>query len=160
MYRLQASFLLAVGALASCWADSDSEVHVLPAGFSGPVVIVYADSDSAEATRNDQGATVYCIPDSGVLRVSNAPRPAGFYDISYFYEAPDGTRTDIPSSRDAQGTRIFGAVDGVTGSAPDEVRWQAYVVGDPDTFREWGWHREAHVSQALGQPPPIRPRTQ
>ena len=160
MYRLRASFLLGVSALVSCWAHSDGEVHVVPAGYTGSVVIVYADANSPEATRNDQGATVYRIPDSGTLRVSNAPRPAGFYDISYFYEAPDGTRIEIPSSRDAQGTKIFGAIDGVTGSAPNEVRWQAYVVGDPDTAREWGWKRDAHVSQALGQPPPIRPRTQ
>jgi hypothetical protein len=155
---LQATAILAAVFALACWAHSDSEVHLLPAGFAGPVVIIYGDTAAPEAARNDEGATVYQIPDSGVLRVRNAPRPVGFYDLSYFYEAPDGARTQIPSSEDSQGIRIFGAVDGVTGSDPDEVRWQAYVVGDPDASPEWGWQRDAHVSLALGHAPPIRPR--
>ena len=106
------------------------------------------------------GWSVGRIPASGVLRVRNAPGPAGFYDISYFYERPDGSRTAVPSSGESQGVRIFGAVDGVTGSEPNEVRWQAYVVGNPDTFPEWGWKRDAHVDLALGHAPPIRPRAQ
>jgi hypothetical protein len=141
-------------AMSACWVHSDSEVHILPVGFSGPVVIIYGDATAPEATRDEQGTTVYRIPDSGVLRVSNPPRPAGSYDVRYFYEDPDGTRTEIASSSEAQGARVFGAVDGVTGSGPDENRWQAYVVGDPDSLPEWGWQRAAHVSEALGQPTP------
>jgi len=154
----QAFIMAASAVLVACWAHTDSETHLLPAGFSGPVVIIYEDSASAEAMRDDGGAVLYSVPASGILRVQNPSPPAGFYEKSYFYQDERGRRTVIPSSDEEATPRVFGQVTGVTGSAPDEVRWQAYLVGDPDEIDQWGWLRGAHVADALGQPRPIRPR--
>lgn len=59
-------YLYAVGA-GTLWDRAELEVHELPPGFLGPVVILLHDS-AAPAGEHRAGARLYRIPTTGVLR--------------------------------------------------------------------------------------------
>ncbi|GAC1657708.1 MAG: hypothetical protein NVS4B3_24570 [Gemmatimonadaceae bacterium] len=75
------------------WDRADPEVHLLPAGFLGPVVIIYGQPNGAPP-RWEGKARLFVIPPTGVLRTQAPPNP-GWSNPSYFYVSAAGTRSPI-----------------------------------------------------------------
>jgi hypothetical protein len=68
-------------------------------------VIVYGCA-SAETVPNEDGASLYQIPASGILLTSD-PKRDGWFNSNYFYVSPDGTRIPLKDlDRDAQGLGV------------------------------------------------------
>lgn len=74
------------------WNRGEPAVHLIPAGYEGPVVIVFGDS-AGEPARREGKARVYHVPPDGVLR-TRAAQDRGWNRSSYYYS--DGaTRTRL-----------------------------------------------------------------
>lgn len=142
-----------------CDLTDGSEVHLLPDGYTGPVVFVFSDPNGEETKLTPEGAVLYEVPPTGVLRLK-APAPeGGIYRKRYYYVRPDGTRQEIPYHADPDSLQVFADVVGVTGSAASEAgetRWAAYIVGVPDAKRDWVERRIRATEEALGVPPETR----
>ncbi|HZM00319.1 MAG TPA: hypothetical protein VFD43_08715 [Planctomycetota bacterium] len=130
--------------LAGCRGkQAEPEIHLIPAGYQGQVVILH-DVPDGEPARYEDGARVYPIPPDGVLR-SSTPVPDGWWgpdEVRYFYVAEDGTRTrivddvnsSIPDTPESRGDptvgiyfRSFGRIS--YQGAPCEVALERYSVG-------------------------------
>jgi hypothetical protein len=84
-------FVMLVGAIVLDRAEP--EIHLIPAGYEGPVVIIYGDSAGAPMRREGR-ARVYEIPADGVLR-TRFPANPGWERPDYFYVDAEGRRTAI-----------------------------------------------------------------
>jgi hypothetical protein len=85
---------------------AEREIHLIPAGYEGPVVVVFGDSTGA-AERREGGARVYEIPASGVLR-TRFPANDGVHGADtrrYFYVDASGGRTPIGWGGDCLGAQ-------------------------------------------------------
>jgi hypothetical protein len=147
------SLVLAILLLTACHAGRQSQVHLIPKGYVGPVVILFGVPSGMDPQLDSHGATLYRIPATGILLLkSNAP-PAGLYDKKYFYEAADGGREPLPYEASPGVLQVFAAVDGVTeaidGVPTDHQRSLAYVVGVRDAGSDWARRREAATEAAI-----------
>ncbi len=133
---------------------SGSVTHLLPAGYVGPVVIVFDNPNGEAPERDEEGGVVHEIPPDGVLRLSTPAPEAGLYDVNYFYVRPDGTRQEIPRHADKRTLQVFAEVDGATDEQEDgkPIRWSAYVVGIPNERDDWAQVRGEATSRAIGIP--------
>lgn len=129
-YYAHSAVVLSTACLATVfvgyWNElAEPEIHLLPAGFTGQVVILYDVADGAEAKR-EQGRRVYEIPASGVLR-SQFPANKRFYwpgRRQLFYRGPSGQRLSLASA-DAS---IAGLASGLATQEKCDVRYDAYIV--------------------------------
>jgi MFS family permease len=85
-------FVMLLGSLY-IWGRAEREVHLIPAGYEGPVVIVFGDSTGAPERREGR-ARLYEIPANGVLRTRFAANP-GWGRPDYFHVDAAGERTPI-----------------------------------------------------------------
>jgi hypothetical protein len=75
---------------------ADPETHLIPAGFSGEVTIVFR-SANGERIVDEGGARLYTIPQNGILITEGEPNGAVHRRSPlYFAVARDGTRFPIP----------------------------------------------------------------
>lgn len=139
----------AVTLAIACWAESGSQVHLIPDGFIGPVVVVFGVPEGDSAVTNGEGAAVYAFGTDGLLLLRDPAPPAGYYDIRYFYVGPDGKRSEIPYKAERDRLQVFGDVDGVTGTGPGEIRWVSYIVGVPSERHDWFEVRDSAVDRAV-----------
>lgn len=122
------------------WGRAEHEVHLVPAGYEGPVVIIFDDSSGAPERREGR-ARVYEIPPGGVLRTRLAPNP-GWSAPDYYHVDAAGRRTPIvPGSPCAdslpgdpvQACRMpvmyIGGVGMSEGGEPSRPEYESYVVG-------------------------------
>ena len=140
-------FLLLVGGLV--FDRAEPEIHLIPAGYEGPVVIVYGDPAGAPMRREGR-ARVYEIPADGVLR-TRFPANPGWERPSYFYVDAAGRRTAITRGTPCNDSLAGDPVQAclmpnmyVMGQpAPD---YESYVVGRRATRRamEARWDSTVH----------------
>lgn len=90
--KLRSSALL-MGALISGCQMAEPEVHLIPLGFEGPVIVIFNDPAGAPV-RHEGRARLYQIPASGVFRTQFAPNE-GWGLPSYQYVDSAGHRTPI-----------------------------------------------------------------
>src|SRR3954471_340975 len=83
-------YMLGAGRL---WDKAEHEVHLLPTGFTGPVVILLGDS-TAPTPERENGARLFRIPRTGVLR-SQLPVNEGWGLPDYYYVDTRGHRTKL-----------------------------------------------------------------
>lgn len=140
---------MTLGVFLGCWATVGSEVHLIPEGYVGVVVILYDASNGETPLRSDDGTVTYAIGGDGFLAVSNPALPAGFYDTRYYYLSTDGSRSEIPYEGETSSLQIFSAVDGVTGTEPAATKWASYVVGVPAQRSDWAELRDQAVERAV-----------
>lgn len=76
---------------------SEREVHLIPDGYVGPVVIVW-DRKDGELSSYEKGMRLYRIPPSGVLFTQFQSNSGNVFpgDDQYFYQKADGSRIEIP----------------------------------------------------------------
>jgi len=136
-----------------CTALKGSEVHLIPEGYTGPVVILYGVQGGSSVQRDEHGTVIYRIPPDGVLRLQGSASAMGFYDKGYFYEAADGTRIELPYQAATNVLQVFAAVEGVTelldGEPTNSQRFQAYVVGVPGDRGGWAPLRDKATPDAI-----------
>jgi hypothetical protein len=142
---------MALGVFFGCWAKTGSEVHLIPVGYVGVVVILYGVPNGEIPRRSDDGVVTYAVGGDGFLAVSDPAPPAGFYDTRYYYVSTAGSRSEIPYEGEAGSLQIFAAVDGVTGSGPAATRWASYVVGVPAEHNDWAELRDQAVERAVAR---------
>jgi hypothetical protein len=75
----------------------EEEIHLLPEGFEGPVVIVFNKSDG-QPKEYERKKRVYRIPPNGVLKTQFAESSGTWKwrNAEYFYVGKDGSRAPIP----------------------------------------------------------------
>jgi uncharacterized protein DUF6843 len=85
---LQIFLLLGAACVRTC---SEPEIHLIPAGYEGPVLIIF-DDPAGVRERRERATRVYEIPSNGVLRTRFGPNP-GWSRPDYYYVDPTGRRT-------------------------------------------------------------------
>lgn len=120
---------------------AEPEIHLLPLGFTGPVVIVHGDS-AGVPVEYEEGARVYRIPDTGVLRTQFAANAGWRAPPRLFYANPDGTRARVVVDIDAPAEERLEVHDlGFTlhvrmdSALPTPPAYRAYTVGRRDEQR-------------------------
>src|SRR6266566_4813566 len=83
----------------------ENEIFVVPAGFKGPVFIVFSQS-SGQPPKYDNGQRIYDIPQDGILITQFSPnndwhRPSKFFfrDNSKLIEIPEVEGSDLRDDR-------------------------------------------------------------
>jgi hypothetical protein len=90
------SALLYVGLMSGSvhvWNRAQHEVHLIPADYRGPVIVIFNDSTGA-AKEYEGRARLYRIPPSGILRTQFA-RNDGWARPDYYYVDAQGRRSRI-----------------------------------------------------------------
>lgn len=75
------------------WDRAEHEVHLLPEGFRGPVVIIF-DQPAGAPEERDGRARLYRVPPNGVLR-TQLPFNDGWSAPDYFFLDRSGRRSPI-----------------------------------------------------------------
>ena len=116
-----------------------SEIHLLPEGYRGPVVIIFNEAGGEPAVSGD-GGQVYTIPRDGVLKTQAAPpKEIVLANCRYYYHTREGKRIEIPvvqskhEMTDSAKVSIFmrmGVLDIKQSGRPDRTRtFTMYMVG-------------------------------
>jgi hypothetical protein len=124
-----------------------SEVHLIPEGYVGPVVIVFGDPTGAILKRDTDGTFLFDIPATGYLRFKSDPPKPSWSETHYYYVKRDGKRLEIPRGRDPQTLQIFGEVSAGSGTVNGQpmipTGTYEYIVGIPAARSDWLQLREA-----------------
>lgn len=127
--------IASLAALLGCLERAEPATHILPAGFSGEVLIVFGVSDGAAPEVRD-GRRIYRIPESGILRTQFAPT-YGWSEPRYFWAAsPDRDATPIPRG---PGSTSHDTPENRSHTAPEILHYEvgttaAPVPGSPGSF--------------------------
>lgn len=122
------------------WDRAERELHLLPAGYEGAVIIVFNDPNGA-AARYDGKSRVYEIPESGVLRTQFPPND-GWSRPVYMYVDEEGRRTPIvtgaPCEDSLPGDPVQACLMGrmLMMDGQEIPEYQGYVVGRQADRRE------------------------
>jgi len=126
-----------VSAAVGCgWFEP--EVHVIPHGYVGPVVILFSQPAAEEPEPR-----VYRIPVDGVLCFKGSYRRSNEGRRRFFYEAEGGERNALDYGASlSDETHVYGFGDGIggfIGEGPDKIRrYFSYMVGsaEPPNWKE------------------------
>jgi hypothetical protein len=137
------------------WDRAEREVHLLPVGYTGPVVILLAEPNAAQ--RREGGARLFQIPASGVAH-SGFPINDGLGRPDYFYVDARGRRTRIvagtPCQRELVGDPVQACLLGHTtlfdakGHSQDRP-YEAYVVGRRADQAAWSHRSDRFVDSVV-----------
>jgi hypothetical protein len=145
---------LVVGWLAVCATgcsprQADSEVHLIPEGYVGPVYVVYDQPDGA-STRDERGWRVYEVGPDGIHLSAFEPNTGRLQGWEYYYVGPDGRRR-LPSyswsfartEADSTFAVWVGALGGTGGDRKDGrgLTFYEYFVGTAADFKRWAEDR-------------------
>ena len=126
-----APFSLMLGSVY-LWNRAEPEVHLLPAGFTGPVVILF-DQANGTPPRREGRARVYEIPASGILRTQFREND-GWSSPRYYYVDSAGQRSPVvagaPCDSSLAGDPVEACLQGtlLLGNQPAQP-YSAYIVG-------------------------------
>ena len=137
--KLVASVIMGVCFLLGCGMSSNTEIHLLPAGYQGDVFIIPGVATGAPARREGQ-ARVFSIPASGILITQD--HPSAEWHLSQFYyvqlsgerqrlEYEPSSVSDTPENRlDKLSVAWFERIGTLAGvDLPCSVRFIQYYVG-------------------------------
>lgn len=117
--------------------ESESEIHLVPQGYVGPVFIFFDGSDGDGAD-----ARTYRIPVSGFLCFHGRPTRPTFPRREFYYEAEDGSLQPLPYESPGNVNQVHSLtvreikeLDG----KPTSIHGLRYLVGVPDGA---GWTLE------------------
>ena len=148
---LASPWIYAIGA-GMLWDRAEREIHLLPTGFTGPVVILLNDSAATPSVREHR-PRLFRIPASGALH-SRFGVNTGWGRPDYFYVDSQDRRTQLhsgtPCERALAGDPVQACLLGHTtfGDLPDR-EYEAYVVGRRADQRKWAWSAERFVDSVV-----------
>lgn len=92
-YYVKLCVCLIIFTSSSC-RSHDRELHLIPEGFLGKVVILYNQDDGVPIEYDKEGRRVYRIPESGILQTKATPNPGGFIgsDLNFYYVGENGEK--------------------------------------------------------------------
>lgn len=148
--------LLYLVILLGCGYDEGLEIHLIPDGYEGPVVVVFDDPKGKFLEQNEKGAFVYKIPPSGELRVKG-PRPGPeIHALRFFYDKAGGPPQRIPSHGKNTDIQVFAEWFGNYTNVQEgkaAVYYTSYIVGIPNKRDDWISLRRQAIDKAIGRPP-------
>lgn len=124
---------------------ADSEVHLIPAGYSGDVTIVF-NAPNGEPLDVEDGARLYRIPLTGILFTQLAINEGHSPEQRFFLVAPNGDRqlitdrpggaADTPEQRANPAVGIFSQTRGhiQAGFTSCAIEYEQYFVGTRAQF--------------------------
>ena len=124
---------------------ADSEVHLIPAGYSGDVTIVF-NAPNGEPLDVEDGARLYRIPLTGILFTQLAINEGHSPEQRFFLVAPNGDRqlmtdrpggaADTPEERANPTVGIFSQTRGhiQAGLTSCAIEYEQYFVGTRAQF--------------------------
>ncbi|MCE9673154.1 hypothetical protein LY474_35640 [Myxococcus stipitatus] len=133
-------------ALGAC-NNATPEVHLIPAGYQGPVVIIF---NMPEGQPVDSRERIYRIGPDGVLAVQAPPNQGVLTskELRFYYEYKDGTRERIPIGKALPENvlQVFGRYSrGIYRRAQHGdaksvhvIEGEVYAVGIPSQMGDWG----------------------
>ena len=140
------------------WDRAEPEVHLIPVGYRGPVVILLGDSAAGRKEREGR-ARLFRISAVGVAR-SAFGNNEGWGRHDYFYIDSQGRRSRIvsgtPCERNLAGDPVQACLLGHTtfASRPDR-HYEAYVVGRSADQQVWERRADRFVDSVVyGRPTP------
>jgi hypothetical protein len=137
------------------WGRAEPELHLIPEGFEGPVLIAFNDPDGTQP-KYDGKSRLYEIPPSGVLRTQFPPND-GWSRPVYAYVDEQGNRTpivtgapceDLPDDP-VQVCSMGQRIDGDASGRLTRPEYNAYVVGRRGNRRELYAKGDSLVSVTL-----------
>jgi hypothetical protein len=137
------------------WDRAEREVHLLPAGFTGPVVILLGQPHAPQ--EREGGARVFRIPPSGVAS-SGFAENYGWGRPDYYYVDGKGRRTRIvagtPCDRALAGDPVQACLLGHTTlfdaeGRPHDRAYEAYVVGRRADQAAWADRTDQFVDSVV-----------
>jgi hypothetical protein len=138
-----------------------SETHLIPDGYTGPVVIVFRDASGVNVD-TQKGERTFQLPSSGVLRIKGPAPAAGIAHVAYLYVSGPHGKRELPLQKGNDELQVFGVKGGEIGSlmhtkADGEVitrgpgvEWRSYIVGAPSARTDWAQLQHEFVKAAAG----------
>jgi hypothetical protein len=99
------------------------QVFVLPAGFRGPVMVIY-DQPNGARPRNVDGEVVYDVPPDGIVRTALPEEVLAGARVEFVF----GSRSLLPQYHNCTQMRLRGLA-----TDPTAVCWLAIQVGETGT---------------------------
>jgi hypothetical protein len=120
------------------FSRAEAEVHLIPDGYVGQVVIAF-DRDEGTPEKYENKTRVYEIPAIGILK-SKFPRNDGTHHIwKFYYVKADGTKRDLPyfldlrevpvADRNIIAVYALGSVSAPSNRGGRDMSFFTYVVG-------------------------------
>ena len=134
------------------WDRAEHEVHLIPNGYIGPVVILLADP-SASPPEREGSARLFRISPSGIAR-SRLAVNEGWGRPDYYYVDDTGNRTPIvagtPCDDSLPGDPVQACLLGHTtfSDIPDRS-YEAYLVGRRADQYVWGQQVQRFVDSVV-----------
>src|SRR5690606_7354878 len=156
MCRSLVVLLLIIIGLVSC-EYAGSEYHLIPEGYTGPVVIVFSQPDGLpEETEGD--VRIYRVGPDGLLETQFEMNAGIVGDLAFYYVDSTGARNEIPWFFGLDSTRagvagVYPPGDGyyqADGSSP-QIGFRTYFVGTPEEVDSLGWQWERRKTALLEQ---------
>jgi hypothetical protein len=73
--------------LTSCFSQAEPEIHLIPKGYRGPVIIIF-DQKNGSPEKYEDGSRVYKVPADGILKTQFIPQTKGSIrpgKLKYYY---------------------------------------------------------------------------
>jgi len=88
--------IASIGVLSCNYESAEPEIHLIPEGYMGPVLIIFDDSN-ADFLPYEGDARVYKIPEDGVLRTKSSQNEGtvAAEKIQFFYLSDDKSRIKL-----------------------------------------------------------------
>jgi len=95
---LLGAVVVASGFVLADWfifSRAEAEIHLIPDGYVGPVVIAF-DRDDGEPKKYENKTRIYGIPPHGVLKTKHSKSDGTDHVSKFYYMKPDGARRELP----------------------------------------------------------------
>jgi hypothetical protein len=155
-------FVAALWSAGAC--GGQPEIHLIPAGYQGPVTIVFNDPDGRPMEISG-GEITYRIPSNGILRIRDGHPVDKPRKVRYFYVDQSGPLKEIPSSSDGAGIFVIGVRYGMRVADLNgkivAVTYDTYFVGTKGSTNDWPKAEEESLDRAIrlmASPPNTPPR--
>jgi len=117
---------------------AEAEIHLIPDGFVGPVVIAF-DQNDGEPKKYGNKTRIYGIPPNGVLK-TRFPKNDGTNHVwKFYYMKADGTKSELPyffdfrevpaGNKDTIAIYSLGSMSAPSNRGASDRSFFTYVVG-------------------------------
>jgi hypothetical protein len=102
-YKIMLSMFSLMLIVSSCFKQAEPEMHLIPKGYKGPVIIVFGDREG-KPVKYEDGKRVYEISSDGVLRTQFKKQQGSIApgELKYYYYYGKG-REEIDYLQSIQG---------------------------------------------------------
>jgi hypothetical protein len=138
---LLGAIVLAAGFALANWfifSRAEAEIHLIPDGYVGPVVIAF-DRDDGEPQEYENKTRIYGIPSNGVLKTKFPKNDGTDHVWKFYYMKADGTKRELPyfldlrevpaGSKDTVAIYSLASMSAPSSRGASDRNFFTYVVG-------------------------------